>query len=197
MAARKLNFEQSPVPGVDVEFIYYVLTLPEEVRNWLGNFLLDSTVEGFDGDSESSARLWTEELERRCQEAEDHPEKLLTMEEVMESMKARLEQLRLTPCPNNLHGYHCRDYFGDGWAERGHFDDHSHCWIVKPLLELHPEQRLGFFAIGEPGVDGIRFGYRYGERGLWAYYPIGQEFRFVAATIEELIEGWQTGTITV
>lgn len=151
MADRTINFEQSPVPGVDVEFIRHVVALPEEVRKGLGNFILDSTVKGFDG----------------------------------------------SPCPDNLHGYHCTDYFGDGWAERGFFHDASHCWVVKPLHNLHPEQRLGFFAVGEAGVDGIRFGYRHGERGLWAFYPIGEEFRFVAATLQELIDGWRAGTITV
>ena len=36
-------FERSPVPGVPVEVIRYLFTLPDEVRDWLGNFLLDSS----------------------------------------------------------------------------------------------------------------------------------------------------------
>ncbi len=88
------DFEQTPVPGVPVEVIRYVLTLPNEVRNWLGNFLLDSTVEGFDGMPETSARLWKAELMRRIDDAEAHPEKLLTAEQMLQHLRDHIEQLR-------------------------------------------------------------------------------------------------------
>jgi hypothetical protein len=190
-------FGRSPVPGVSAEVIRYLLTLPDEVRTYLGNFLLDSTVEGFDGTEETSARLWREELKRRIEDAESHPEKLLTLEQVLHNVEAHLEQLKRTPHPDNLHGYHCVDYFGDGWAENGYYDEESHTWVVSPLKELDPEQRFGFFAIGRPGVDGIRFGYRYGRHGLWAFYPIGEEFVFLAPTLAALVEKWRSGTITL
>lgn len=192
-----VDFGQSPVPGVPVEIVRYLLTLPDEIRNGLGNFLLDSTVEGFDGTAETSARLWKEELNRRIDDADSHPEKLLTAEQVFKHLKEHLEQLKRTPHPAHLHGYHCIDYFGDGWAENGYFDEASQTCLVSPFRDLHPEQRTGFFAIGGPGVDSIRFGYRYGHHGLWAFYPITKEFVFLAPTLATLVEEWCSGKITV
>src|SRR5689334_300001 len=116
-----LSFAESPCPQVPVELIRYVLTLPDEVRQWLGNFLFDSLEEGFDGSPETSARLWKDELERRIHEADEHPEKLLTSEQVFDDLNKRLEQMRRTPRPANLHGYHCTDYFAEGWAEKGYY----------------------------------------------------------------------------
>lgn len=196
-AAPPIDFEQTPVPGVPVEFVRYVLTLPTEVRKWFGNFLLDSTVEGFDGTPETSAVLWKNELKRRIDDAEAHPESCLTVDQAMRELKDHIEQLERTPRPPNLHGYHCWDYFGDGWAENGHYDSASHCWLIERLSELHPEQRLGFFAVGGPGMDGVRFGYRYGHHGIWAHYPLEDRFVFKAPSLAALIDGWRTGAITV
>lgn len=191
------NFERSPVPGVPVEVIRYVLTLPDEVRQWLGNFLLDSTVEGFDGTPETSAQLWKEELNRRVDDARAHPEKLLTREQVFRHLDEHLAQLERTPKPDHLHGYHCTEYFSDGWAEKGHYDETSYFWVVEPFHNLSDEQREGFFAVGGPGVDGIKFCYRQGCHGLWAFYPITREFKFLAPTLAELIAGWCSGKIAV
>jgi hypothetical protein len=220
-AAPPIDFDQTPVPGVPVEFIRYVMTLPTEVRKWFGNFLLDSTMEGFDGTPETSATLWKNELKRRIEYAEAHPESNFTVDQVMQAgsgsrehvrptaesnftvdqvmqeLKDHIEQLERTPRPSNLHGYHCWDYFGDGWAENGHYDPASHCWLIERLSELHPEQRLGFFAVGGPGVEGVRFGYRYGHHGIWAYYPREEKFVFAAPTLAALIQGWRAGSITV
>lgn len=192
-----LRFARPPVPGVPLEVVYYLLTLPEETRDWLGRFLLDSSEDGFDGEPETSARLWREELARRIRHAEEHPEPLIPADEALARIEQRLEQLRRTPCPDHLHGFHCIDYFDGGYAERGHYDEVSHFWVVSPLHELDPGVRFGFFAVGGAGVDGVRFGYRFGHRGLWAYYPMGHEFVWKAATLAELVEGWCSGTISV
>ena len=190
-------FAKSPVPQVPVEVIRYLLALPDEVRVGLGNFLLDSAVEGFDGSPETSDRLWKEELKRRIDEAVGHPERLLTAEDLFNHITEHLAQLRRTPRPDHLHGYHCKEYFSDGWAEKGHYDEVSQYWVVEPLTNLSHEQRHGLFAIGGPGVDGIKFGYRYGHPGLWAYYPVGEEWKFLAPTIAEFVEGWCSGKINV
>jgi hypothetical protein len=189
-------FERSPVPGVPVEVIRFLLTLPDEVRIWLGNFLLSSTAEGFDGTPETSAWLWKEELQRRLDHATAHPESLLSADQTLQHVKEHLEQLRRTPRSDHLVGYHCIDYFGDGWAETGHFDEVSQFWVVEPLSNLSYEQRHGFFAIGGPGFDGIKFCYRYGHHGLWAFYP-SEEWKYLAATVAELVEGWCSGKISV
>ena len=52
-------------------------------------------------------------------------------------------------------------------------------------------------AVGTPGVDGIYFGYRKGFQGLWAFYPIEREFKYMAATAAELVEGWCSGQLGV
>ncbi len=192
-----IDFERTPVPGVPLEVIEYVLTLPDEVRQWFGNFLLDSMVKGFDGTPETSARLWKNELKRRIDEATAHPESLLSAEDGLRRIRERLEQLQRTPKPSNLHGYHCRDYFADGWAEKGHYDEKTHSWVVSPLSELQPDQRMGFFAVGSSGTDGIQFCYRYGHHGIWAYYPITGEFTLLAPTLAAFVEGWCSGTISV
>jgi hypothetical protein len=190
-------FERSPVPSVPLEVIRYLLTLPDEVRDWLGNFLLDSTVEGFDGTPETSARLWKDELKRRIEDAIAHPEKLIPADQALREVEDYLAQLRRTPQPDHLRGYYCSEYFGDGWAEKGHYDETSYFWVVEPLHNLSDEHREGFFAVGGPGVDGIKFCYRYGHRGLWAFYPMGREFKYLAPTLAELVKGWCAGKISV
>lgn len=190
-------FERSPVPGVPLDVIRHLLTLPDEVRTWLGNFLLDSAVEKFDGAPETSARLWKDELTHRIEDAKAHPEKLMTAEESLRRLREHVEQLRRTPHPHNMVGYNCVEYFAGGWAEKGHYDEAAQYWVISPLNDLNPEHRLGFFAVGRAGVDGVLFGYRYGHRGLWAFYPSTQEFRLLAPTIAALVEGWRSGAITV
>jgi hypothetical protein len=54
---------------------------------------------------------------------------------------------------------------------------------------------ISLLAVGGPGVDGIPWGYRRGEPGLWAYYPIEMEFTYVAATVTALVETWASGKL--
>jgi Putative addiction module component len=191
------DFERSPIPGVAIEAIEFVMSLPEEVRVALGNFLLDSAVDGFEAIAETPAQLWKNEIQRRVEDAIAHPEKLIPANQVFERLRKHLEQLRRTPKPNHLHGYHCTEYFRDGWAENGLYDQRSHYWLINPVRDLDDNMRSGFFAIGGPGVDGVLFCYRYGHKGLWAYYPIEQRFAFLAPSLVELVEGWNSGKITV
>jgi hypothetical protein len=99
--------------------------------------------------------------------------------------------------PEKYQRYLCADYFTEAWAERGHFDDHSQTLIIAPLSEAYESEALGFFAVGRSGWDGIEFGYRFGHAGLWAYYPIGREFKFMAPTVAELVEGYTSGRLGV
>ena len=46
-------------------------------------------------------------------------------------------------------------------------------------------------------MDGIDWGYRRGQAGLWAWYPTDGEFLWLAPTVEALLQGWLAGTITV
>ena len=98
--------------------------------------------------------------------------------------------------PEQFQRYACADYFAEGWAERGHFHDASQTLVIAPLAEAYEDTSAGFFAVGRSGADGIDFGYRLGHTGLWAYYPIEQDFKFMAPTVAELAEGWCSGTLT-
>ena len=51
--------------------------------------------------------------------------------------------------------------------------------------------------MGRSGVDGIDFGYRMDRPGLWAFYPIDEEFEFMAESTQMLIDGWCSGSLSV
>lgn len=99
--------------------------------------------------------------------------------------------------PEHYREYDCADYFAEGWSERGHFDEYSQTLVIAPLANAYENKSAGFFAIGCSGADGIDFGYRAGHTGLWAYYPITREFKFMSATVAQLVEGWCSGKLSV
>jgi hypothetical protein len=99
--------------------------------------------------------------------------------------------------PEEFQSYDCADYFAECWADRGHFDDYSQLWVIVPLSETYESKEIAFFAVGCSGADCIDFGYRVGHVGLWAYYPIGREFKFMARTIAELVDGYCSGKLHV
>lgn len=99
--------------------------------------------------------------------------------------------------PEQFREYYCTEYFSDGWSERGHFDEDSQLSVVVKLSEAYEDRRIDFFAVGRSGCGGIDFGYRKGLVGLWAYYPIDREFRLMAQTVAELVEGWCNGKLSV
>jgi hypothetical protein len=63
-------------------------------------------------------------------------------------------------------------------------------WVIVPIVEVYEDTELEFLVVGRSGSDGIDFGFRKGYSGLWAFYPIDQEFRPVASTVAELVDGW-------
>lgn len=192
-----IDFDRTPVPGVPLDLVQFLLLLPREVRINCANFLHASTLDGFDGTPETTAGLWKNELQRRVDTFDRGETNAYTREEALARIRAQLEQLQRTSHPDHLHGYSCIDYFADGWAEKGFYDEVAHYWVIEPMRELSAERRNKFFAVGGPGVDGIRFCYRYGHDGLWAFYPITQEFLAVAKSVNELVEKWLTGELTV
>jgi hypothetical protein len=99
--------------------------------------------------------------------------------------------------PERWHAYPCDDYFGEGWCERGHFDELSQTWVIVPLTEVYEKAQLEFLAVGRSGLGGIDFGYRKGQSGLWAFYPIEREFKFMASTVAELVEAWCSHRLSV
>jgi hypothetical protein len=70
-------------------------------------------------------------------------------------------------------------------------------YAIAPLTDAYENKETSFFAVGRSGCDGIDFGYRAGHVGLWAYYPITREFKFMSTTVVELVEGWCSGKLSV
>jgi hypothetical protein len=99
--------------------------------------------------------------------------------------------------PEQYTAYECADYFASERFTHGYFDETSQMTIIYAAADLAEHSELGFLAVGRPGVDGMEWGYRRGESGLWAYYPIGREFMYLAPTVAALVDGWYSGAIVV
>ena len=99
--------------------------------------------------------------------------------------------------PEIWRGYECADYFSSTLAEHGWWDEDGQYWYIEPAPNVREEVTHPFLVIGGPGVDGIRWGYRKGHRGIWAHYPIEDEFILLAGSASELREGYASGAIKV
>lgn len=99
--------------------------------------------------------------------------------------------------PQRWKGFGCEEYFRDGWAGRGHFDEFSQTPVIVPLAGAYEDPELRFLVVGHSGCDGIDFGYRRNEMGLWAFYPLRREFKSMALTVKELVSGWCSGALSV
>ena len=93
--------------------------------------------------------------------------------------------------------YHCVEYLNSRWAVDGLWDEQAQLWLIEPFSRTHQLHDADFLQIGRPGVDGIGFGYRADFEGLWAYYPVDQVFKFLAASVAILVQEWMDGKITV
>jgi hypothetical protein len=99
--------------------------------------------------------------------------------------------------PDGYAAYKCGDYFQGAWWLDGYFDDYSQTMVIVPWDETYEVEETGFFAVGCSGADGIDFGYRKNHSGLWAFYPIEEEFKFMADSIRALVDDWCSGRLTV
>ncbi len=97
--------------------------------------------------------------------------------------------------PEAFKTYNCADYFESRFID-GFYDEQAHLTIILPVDQLSERSDLHFLVVGRPGVDGIKWGYRQGHSGLWAYYPISRRFEFLAPTVTALFDGWYSGQIT-
>jgi hypothetical protein len=98
--------------------------------------------------------------------------------------------------PQRWREFNCADYFASALAAHGHWDELGQYWYIEPAQQIYEDPDRQFLVIGGPGVDGILWGYRHGQSGVWAH-PIDGEFVWLAPTAEALLRGWLTGTITV
>lgn len=101
------------------------------------------------------------------------------------------------PIPKIYRAYPCQEYFTSGDYRKGVWSEPEQLWIIVSEQNVTENHEIDFLMIGRPGVDGIEFGYRKHQKGIWAYYPIENEFRFLAQDIEGLLDGWQQGKIVV
>jgi hypothetical protein len=79
----------------------------------------------------------------------------------------------------------------------GVFSQEEQYWTVRPVDEWEQMDRPEWISIGGPGVDGIQFCSCIESNGIHVYYPNEDRFELVAETVPQLVEGWQTGRITV
>ena len=93
--------------------------------------------------------------------------------------------------------YSCADYLDGPYADTGFFDRRGQFELITPVEESEEKLGSSFLAIGRAGVDGIEFGYREGQQGVWAYYPIDDQFSLLAPNVMHLVEGWSSGEIKV
>ena len=104
---------------------------------------------------------------------------------------------RADVAPERWRRFCCADYFDSALAGQGCWDEAGQYWYVWPSDQVYERADEQFLVIGGPGVDGIEWGYRAGYAGLWACYPIGGDFVWLAPTADELVQCWRNGAITV
>ena len=80
----------------------------------------------------------------------------------------------------------------EGW-----FSEESQYWILRLVHEWRIEEAASWIDVGGPGADGISWAVRRDHPGVWAYYPIDDDFEFIASGSQELIRGWSSGSISV
>ena len=91
--------------------------------------------------------------------------------------------------------YPCSDYVASEWATTGLWDASVQLMVLVPVAEAVHHEDLGFLEIGRPGVDGILFGYRTGQPGIWAYYPIDDDSVLLAPDLQSFVAAWLNGQI--
>ena len=99
--------------------------------------------------------------------------------------------------PQRFNDYRCAEYFASEAFVRDVWDEQSQLWIIVASDDVVERPELEFLVVGRPGSDGIEFGYRKGHDGLWAHYPIGDQFALVAPSIGVLVKEWLAGNIAI
>jgi hypothetical protein len=106
----------------------------------------------------------------------------------------------IRPCkpvvPLRWREYNCADYFTSTLSENGYWDEAGQYWYMLPAERVYEDTDLQFLVIGDPGVDGIDWGYRRGQPGLWAH-PIDGEYKCLAPTVEALLQGYLSGAVSI
>jgi hypothetical protein len=91
----------------------------------------------------------------------------------------------------------CEDYFSSPLSVHGYWDESGQLWLIEPAHRVEEEHEASFLQIGHPGVDGIGFGYRKNQPGLWAYHRMELRFQYLCETANQLLDGWLSSRIEV
>lgn len=93
--------------------------------------------------------------------------------------------------------FHCEDYFQSPFSEHGYWNEPGQNWDILEARQIYEDTELQMLVIGHPGVDGIVWGYRRGQIGIWTWNPIAGEFCWLAPTAEMMIQDWVSGRIAL
>jgi hypothetical protein len=99
--------------------------------------------------------------------------------------------------PERWRAYPCDDYFASSLAADGYWSEREQLWLIEPRERVDEEPEMAFLEVGRPGVDSVGFGYRKGQPGFWALHRLEREFQYLAPTVQEFLNGWLSGSITV
>jgi hypothetical protein len=89
----------------------------------------------------------------------------------------------------------CREYFRN-FAE-GRFDTACELWFILPRARISIDAERDALVVGSAGGDGIHFCFRRGHSGVWAYYPITEDWVLKTDSLAELESGWLDGSLVV
>ena len=112
----------------------------------------------------------------------------------LESLAGVSRHLRME-IPERYNSYRCSDYFAS--FTQGVWSGREQMWLIVSADDVVEQPERDYLVVGKAGVDGVEFGYRREHDGIWAHYPIGNDFRFVAPSVSALVEGWLGGSIRV
>jgi hypothetical protein len=71
-------------------------------------------------------------------------------------------------------------------------------WLIEPSERVEEDAEAEFLQVGRPGVDSIGFDYRKGQPGFWAFHHmVDREFQYLAQSVQEFLNEWFAGRITV
>ena len=99
--------------------------------------------------------------------------------------------------PKHFRAYRCEEYFHSEEFVKGLWDSKAQLWFLVAQSEVVEKPEWDLLVIGRPGIGGIKFGFRKGLDGIWAYYPIEQKFVHLAPDLVTFVDGWFSGRIKI
>lgn len=87
------------------------------------------------------------------------------------------------------------EFVVDSLPPSGHYSSDSQYWITCPAWEWRLHDDGKWIAVGGLGVDGISWSLRQGCAGIFAHYPIDDEFVWIANDAHDLLQRWEEGSI--